>query len=334
MISSARKVPPLRERTHGDSRTRQARGLDTSPILLFASSDEWMSRSVGTVFEDRGFSVVRAASGALALTFARRIRPDVVLLDDSPGGLDAVSVCRALRDDPLFDPSIPVIITSSAHLGPSTRNAAYAAGAWEYCSQPVDVEQLLMKLRTFLRARQELKDARAQHCLDASTGLFTSHGLEQVTYQLRARAAREGQSLTCLTIAPARAGDDGAAGHALSEGDREFADVANICRLHSRKSDFIGRAASARVAILAPDTDALGARALVARLQHGLDEASRTGAMSGKYHLRAGYCSIADAAGAKLAPADLFGRAATALERLQATGSHEAVMGFEETVDA
>jgi GGDEF domain-containing protein len=179
-----------------------------------------------------------------------------------------------------------------------------------------------------------LKDARAQHCLDAPTGLFTSHGLEQVAYQLRARAARDGESLTCLTIAPERTDGDGGAGHALSEGDRHFADVANVCRLHSRKSDFIGRAAAARVAILAPDTDALGARALVARLQHGLDEASRSGAMNGKFRLRAGYCSIADAADAKLAPADLFGRAATALERLQATGSPDSVMGFEEMLNA
>jgi DNA-binding response OmpR family regulator len=297
---------------------------------LLASSDEWMSRSIGTVFEDRGFSVVRAASGALALNFARRSRADVVLLDDSPGGLDAVSVCRALRDDPLFDRSTPVVITSSAHLGSSTRNAAYEAGAWEYCSQPLDVEQLLLKIRTFLRARQEIMTARAHHCLDAATGLFTSYGLEQVAYQLRARAARDGESLTCLAIAPEPLGDATEGDGALRDRDRWFADVANVCRLNSRKSDFIGHAAPTRVAVLAPDTDAAGARALVARLQRCVDDASRSGMMSGEYRLRAGYCSIADAAGAKIEPADLFGRAATALERLQQADSDDRVRGFEE----
>lgn len=291
-----------------------------------------MIRSIGTVFEDRGFSVVRAASGALALNFARRTRADVVLLDDSPGGLDAVSVCRALRDDPLFDPSTPVVITSSAHLGSSTRDAAYEAGAWEYCSQPLDVELLLKKVRTFLRARQELITARAHHCLDAATGLFTSYGLEQLAYQLRARAARDGETLTCLAIAPELVGDDGDADGegALREGDHRFADVANVCRLNSRKSDFIGHAAPARVAVLAPATDPAGARALVARLQRCVDDASRSGVMSGEYRLRAGYYSIADAAGAKIEPTDLLGRAATALERLQQTESDDAVRGFEE----
>jgi len=330
MIWKERDGPEVLIAMHGNSRTRLARGFDTSPVLLFASSDEWMSRSVGTVLEDRGFSVVRAASGALALNFARRASPDVVLLDDAPGGLDAVSVCRALRDDPLFDPSIPVVITSSAHLGSSTRTAPYEAGAWEYCSQPLDVEQLLLKLRTFLRARSELTDARARHCLDATTGLFTSYRMEQVVYHLRARAARDGESGSCLTIAPTLAADDGRSAVPLNEGDRRFADVANICRLQSRKADFVGRAEPARVAILAPDTDAGGARALVARLQRGLDEASRAGTMSDSYRLRAGYYSIAEAAGAKIAPTDLFGRAASALDHLQRIDSTDNVMGFEE----
>ena len=288
-----------------------------------------MSRSIGTVFEDRGFTVLRAASGTLALNLARRSHPDVVLLDDAPAGLDAVSVCRALRDDPLFDPSTPVVITSSAHLGSSTRTAAYEAGAWEYCSQPVDVEQLVLKIRTFLRARQELTQSRSQRCLDPTTGLYTAHGMEQVAYQLRARAARDGESLTCLTLSPERGTDDGTSVVAYEEA-RHTDDLANVCRLHSRRSDFVGHAGPTRVAILAPDTDAAGARALAARLQRGFADASRQTMKTGEYRVRAGYCSVADAARAKIEPADLIGRAAAALEQLQRTDSAELVLGFEQ----
>lgn len=288
-----------------------------------------MSRSVGTVLEDRGFAVVRAASGTLALSFARRSHPDVVLLDDTTAGLDAVSVCRALRDDPLFDPSTPVVVTSSAHLGSSARTAAYEAGAWEYCSQPLDVEQLVLKIRTFLRAREALTQSRSRHCLNPTTGLYTAYGMEQVAYQLRARAARDGESLTCLTLTPERVRDDGA-GLAAQGDTRHAADLANICRLNSRKSDFVGHAGSAHIAILAPDTDAAGARALVARLQRSLDEAARGGMIAAAYRLRAGYCSIADVAGAKIEPADLIGRAAAALEELQRSASSEPVLGFEQ----
>ena len=289
-----------------------------------------MSRSVGTVFEDKGFSVVRAASGTLALNFARRSHPDVVLLDDAPGALDAISVCRALRDDPLLDPATPLIVTSSANLGTSKRAAAYEAGAWEYCSQPLDIEQLLLKIRTFLRARDAVTTARGQHCLDSTTGLYTAFGLEQVSYQLRAQAARAGKSITCLTVAAELVRSGGAAGGSGLDGSSAVADVANICRLHARKSDFIGHAGPARVAILAPDTDAAGARALLARLQEQLDGASRSGAVDREYRLRAGYCSMSDAAGAKLAPADLIGRASSALEHLRHTDSPDSLLGFEQ----
>jgi DNA-binding response OmpR family regulator len=324
----------LRLRLDRHSRSKAERGFNTSPVLVFASSDEWMGRSIGSVFEDRGFSVVRAASGTLALNLARRTRPDVVLLDDAPGGLDAVSVCRALRDDPFFDPSTPIIITSSAHLGSSTRTDAYEAGAWEYCSQPVDIEQLLLKIRTFLRARLELNHARAQRCIDATTGLYTMYGMEQVAYQLRARAARERESVTCLAIGLAGGAEESADGGDVRDGEEHIADVANICQLYSRKSDFIGRAGPSRIAILAPDTGASGARAMVARLQRGLDDASRTGVIDGARRLRAGYYCVADAAGAKLEPANMIGRAATALDRLQQSDSPDPVMGFEDLMNA
>lgn len=318
-----------RPRMHRASRTRHEPGLDTPPVLLFASSDEWMSRSIGTVFEDRGFTVVRAASGTLALNLARRSHPDVVLLDDDQAGLDAVSVCRALRDDPLFDPSTPVVITSSVQLGASTRTAAYEAGAWEYCSQPVDVEQLVLKIRTFLRARQEATQARSERCLDVATGLYTAHGMEQVAYQLRARAARDAEPLTCLTLTPERTALDGST-PAADENIRHAAALANICRLHSRKSDFVGHAGPARVAILAPDTDAVGARALAARLERSFDDGLRKAMKAGEYRLRGGYCSVADAAGAKIDPGDLIDRAAAALEQLRRRNSSDLLLGFEE----
>jgi DNA-binding response OmpR family regulator len=300
--------------------------------VLFATNDEWMSRSVGTVFEERNFSVVRAASGTLALSIARRVRPDVVLLDDSPAGLDAVSVCRALRDDPLFDPSTPVVVTSPAHLGPSTRDAAYEAGAWEYCSQPLDVEQLLLKLKTFLRARQELIRARARQCHESSTGLYTLFGIEQVSYHLRAQAARERGTVACVTLMIESADGTDATPH--HEGRSDFEDVANICRLHSRKSDFIGHAGPERLAILAPGTDAGGARDMVARLQRALDDAARAGIAAGGQRLRAGYCAIADQPDAKLEPADLVGRATAALEFLRDSGSADFIAGFEQITRA
>jgi DNA-binding response OmpR family regulator len=289
-----------------------------------------MSRSVGSVLEEHGFAVTRAASGALALTLARRIRPDVVLLDDYSDSLDAVSVCRALRDDPLFDCSTPIVITAPTHLGRPKRTAAYEAGAWEFCSQPLDIAQLLRKLGTFLRARQELARARVHCYIDPATGLYSVFGLQQLSVQLGSRAMRKGESLACLAIATEPREGEALRSSARLEDRSGFADIANLCRLRSRKSDVVGHAGETRLGILAPDTDAEGTRGFLARLQVELDDASRSGVVTGEFQLRAGYCTVADLGGSSPDAAALMHRADTALEHLLNGATRDRVVGYEQ----
>jgi hypothetical protein len=55
-----------------------------------------------------------------------------------------------------------------------------------------------------------------------------------------------------------------------------------------------------RLAILAPDTDAAGARLLVARLQRELDYASQNKTIAGQVRLRVGYSAVSDLAASKI----------------------------------
>ena len=157
---------------------------------LIGCSDEWMCRSLQSVFEEKGYTATREGSGKKVLKEARRGVFDVIVLDEPLDDLPAVDVCVALRDDPLFDHATPIVVTSSAHATPKTRAAALAAGAWDYCTQPLDVDGLFMKLETFLRARRELAVAQAQCLMDPASGLYTAFGLQQVSEQLGARALR------------------------------------------------------------------------------------------------------------------------------------------------
>src|SRR3954462_15580806 len=136
------------------------------PNVLIASLDRLMSRSLETVFEQHGFVVVRTESGARALNLARRTEHDAVVLVEGLQDLPAVEVCRALRDDPLFDSATPIIITSASPITHESRLAAYGAGAWEYCSQPLDLDTLFLKLGTFLRARKDLELAQSKCLMD------------------------------------------------------------------------------------------------------------------------------------------------------------------------
>jgi DNA-binding response OmpR family regulator len=295
-------------------------------VALIGCSDEWLCRSLETVYSERGYKVVRTGSGKQALKLARRGGVDVMMLDERLDELTGVEVCVALRDDPLFDHATPIVIVSSSHSTLPGRTAAYAAGAWEYCHLPLDVDGLFLKLGTFLRARQELEASQAKSLMDPSSGLYTPFGLHHLAEQLEARAVRKHEAFACLAFSP----ESTEAGAAARNDDGAFAEVAHLVRDQARRSDIVAKTGASQLSILAPDTDAAGARLLVARLQKQLDAASNSSSLAGSFRLRAGYCAVPDLAAADIDLTELVHRAESALARIPADGHGATVMAFDE----
>jgi len=290
-----------------------------------------MCRSLETVFAERGFDVTRSISGKQALKLARRGEFDVIMLDERIDELSGIGVCEALRDDPLFDHATPIVINSQSHTTLPSRNRAYTAGAWEYCHQPVDFDALFLKLGTFLRARQHLAVAQSRSLMDAASGLYTTFGLEHLAEQLGARALRNHEPFACVAFSPEQEPPSAAARRSPAEDDiGAFDDAAQVVREHSRKSDVLARTGAHRLSMLAPDTDAEGARLLVARLQRALDAASRNTTISGSVRLRAGYCAVSDLAAAKVDLVELVHRAERALADAPVTGERGSVVSFDD----
>ena len=299
------------------------------PVALIGCSDEWLGRSLETVFAERGYRTTRAGSGKQALKWARRGGHDVLLLDQQLHELTGTEVCSALRDDPLFDHATPIVIISSAHNTGSTRTAAYAAGAWEYCQMPLDVDGLFLKLGTFLRARQELAASQAKSLMDPASGIYTPFGLHQMAEQLEARARRNHEPIACLAFSPLPTSFETGRSR-TSEELESFADLAHIVRGQARKSDVVAKTGESQLALLAPDTDAAGARLMVERLQRELDAASKNSARPGSFRLRAGYCAVSDLSAANMDLTELVHRAESALAYVPADGPSDAVVSFDD----
>lgn len=295
---------------------------------LIGCSDEWMCRSLETVFAEKGFAVTRSVSGKQTLQLARRGRFDVLMLDEHMDGLSGLEVCIALRDDPLFDHATPICIISQSHTTLPSRNAAYSAGAWEYCHQPVDFDALFLKIGTFLRAREQLAASQLSSLIDPASGLYTTFGLQHLAEQLGARAVRNHEAFACLAVSTRQEPLDSGRPKTTEEEHGAFDDVAQVVRGQSRKSDVVAKTGDSRLAILAPDTDAVGARLLVARLQRELDATSNS-TTSGSMRLRAGYCAVSDLSAANVDLSELVHRAETALAHVSAAGQPETV-SFDE----
>ena len=289
------------------------------PLVLIANDQEWSARSLESILAPNGFRVVRAFTAGQALDRVREHQPDIVVLDAQMPDMHGFDVCRLLRDDGLIGPATPVIITTAGPSGRSQRVAAFEAGAWEFFGQPLDGDALLLKLRTFLRAKLELDRLRHESLLDDSTGLYSRAGLTHRGREIASEARRRHEPLACVVL--------GAEPDGLTDDADLDTVLGQLLRQSSRVSDVVGRLGPREYAVLAPSTGATGAECLAARLGAALEESS---VAAGRVRVRAGYCAVPDVARSPIDDVqDLLRRAAAALGDLQREGDSERIRSFE-----
>jgi len=97
--------------------------------------------------------VFTAANGLDALNEARRLLPDVILLDLMLPDLDGFSVCQILRAQP-STAGVPVIIISALS-GHTTRARSLEFGVIQYLRKPVDLQTLGQCVRAAFQQQQE-----------------------------------------------------------------------------------------------------------------------------------------------------------------------------------
>jgi PleD family two-component response regulator len=285
--------------------------LKRQPLVLIASHGEWVGRSVESVLEQNGYAVLRVDGGRRALDLARHVSPDVLILDTALSELDGITVARTLNNDPSFDHSTPIFITSPAPVSNLVRIEAFEAGAWDFAVQPLDIESVLLKMATFQRARARIADSHPASLIDPLTGLYSAQGLRHWAAQLGARASRNHEPLACVVVASHGAGDTAAGGKPVSAALNYMAD---LCRSRSRKSDVVGYVGDSRFAILAPDTDETGARQFVGRLQQALEQSAVDMRADAGTGLHAGFYAATDFGASGLDATEVIGRAETALK--------------------
>lgn len=303
---------------------------DRPPLALIACSDDWMSRALENVFQQHGYVVALTRSGVQTLELARLSNHDLLVLDESLIDMKAADVCRAIREGSQFDHSVPIVVTSPTPADPRARMAAFNAGAWEYCSHPVDLEPVFVKLETFLRGRGELVIARGEDFVNSSTGLYTSFGLRQLAGKLGARALRKHEAFACVAFAPQVHDREIGSSMLWKESPAGFADVAHVFREQSRQSDVVGHVGDLRLAILAPDTDDAGVRLMVARLQRELDRASKNLSIAGQVRLRVGYSAVSDLSASNVNVPELVHRAESALDHAPIQGDASSIVSFDD----
>jgi CheY-like chemotaxis protein len=117
--------------------------------ILIVDDDVRNVFALTSALEQQGIDVVYAESGEAGLdTLRRDPEIDLVLMDVMMPGMDGYTAMRAIRKIPSFR-DLPVIALTAKAM-PGDRDNSLTAGASDYVTKPVDVEQLLSVLRSWL----------------------------------------------------------------------------------------------------------------------------------------------------------------------------------------
>src|SRR5579864_5407336 len=88
---------------------------------------------VRTVLENSGYQVFEASDGEQAVAEARRIQPDLIILDIHMPGLDGFGVIERLRHEEGFAATPIIALTASAMMG--DRERAMSVGFTGYITK-------------------------------------------------------------------------------------------------------------------------------------------------------------------------------------------------------
>lgn len=301
------------------------------PLVLIASDQEWSGRSLESILGPRGYAVLRAYTGRQAVELAKASQPDAVIVDARLPDVDGVDVCRILREQPSFSATTPIVMTATGSMSRAQRIAAYQAGAWEFCSQPLDGDLLVAKLSTFIRCKSEVDRVRDESLTDQLTGLYNVRGLARRAKEIGAEALRAHRALACIAFGP----DASLRAHSeaeLREAERQLGErISAVLRAAGRASDAIGRVGQTEFAIVAPSTSAAGALRLVERMRAEME--GTTVVLGGKelpITIRAGYTAVPDMADSPVEADEMLLRAVTALHHLRTEGNGSFVRAYEQ----
>jgi len=114
--------------------------------ILVVEDDSALREFLCTALADE-FDVAGAVSGEEAVDLARRLRPDVVLLDVMLPGLSGLDVVRLIRADPALRDTPVLVMTAFSEIDAGD---AEAAGANRFLAKPFDLNELTAAVRDLL----------------------------------------------------------------------------------------------------------------------------------------------------------------------------------------
>lgn len=138
--------------------------MKTDPTVLFVDDTPDNLELLGFALKKKPIIMLTATSGKECLEVAEREQPDVIVLDIQMPEMDGFETLRHLRANHKTE-KIPVIFLTASKRDPQSISEGILLGAEEYLTKPIDVDELLARVRSIYRVslmERELEKVKAR----------------------------------------------------------------------------------------------------------------------------------------------------------------------------
>jgi class 3 adenylate cyclase/DNA-binding response OmpR family regulator len=138
--------------------------------ILVVDDDAGIRRLLQLVFTEAGYRVLLASSGEEAISYLELVTPDLIIMDLMMAGMDGQQVTVRIKRDPRRA-FIPIILMTAIS-DRRTKVSVLDSGADDYLTKPVDLSELLARVRVMLRLNTSQRQLRVeQHKTELLLGL-------------------------------------------------------------------------------------------------------------------------------------------------------------------
>ena len=126
--------------------------MSVSYKILIVDDEPDILELIEYTLKKDGYQVFTASNGQEAVTEAKRVQPDLIILDIMMPVMDGIEACRVLRTMNDFKNTFMVFLT--ARNEEYSEIAGFNAGADDYIAKPIKPRALLSRVNAILRRNQ------------------------------------------------------------------------------------------------------------------------------------------------------------------------------------
>lgn len=128
--------------------------------ILIIDDDPTLRLVLKRTLQNQGYDVTVASNGKEGIAHAQRVRPALIICDWMMSDLNGLEVCRLLKANPEFSTTFFILLTAKGEV--EDRVMGLDAGADDFISKPLEMNELKARVRAGLRLHQLNQDLQTQ----------------------------------------------------------------------------------------------------------------------------------------------------------------------------